>query len=215
MKIRNINLLVDGILSLIGGAILILMAIFNFGSLINITCIIIGIIIVLVNLYYVFICTLLLNHANAGQSLNVQEDRLKTFAYVELFLSIAGIVLGFVFIFNHGLALQIVFAVFLIVYPLIRILFSIDKKTQLKKELPILLVALVIIVLAAFGSLGQVLQIIAIIIGALIFISGIISIILYYKTESKITLNQENEQLEENSDSSTIEVEATEVNDDK
>ena len=215
MKIKNLNYLIDGILSIIIGAVLILMAIFAFGSLINITCIIIGIIIVLVNFYYVFISALILNNTESGKAVNVLEEKLKIFAYVELFLSIAGIVLGFVFIFNHGLALQIVFAVFLIVYPLIRILFSIDKKTQLKKELPILLVALVIIVLAAFGSLGQVLQIIAIIIGALIFISGIISIILYYKTESKITLNQENEQLEENSDSSTIEVEATEVNDDK
>ena len=115
MKIRNINLLVDGILSLIGGAILILMAIFNFGSLINITCIIIGIIIVLVNFYYVFISALILNNTESGKAVNVLEEKLKIFAYVELILSLAGVILGFVFIFNHGLALQIVFGVFLIV----------------------------------------------------------------------------------------------------
>ena len=215
MKIKNLNYLIDGILSIIIGAVLILMAIFAFGSLINITCIIIGIIIVLVNFYYVFISALILNNTESGKAVNVLEEKLKIFAYVELILSLAGVILGFVFIFNHGLALQIVFGVFLIVYPLIRLSFAIDKKEQLKKELPILLVALVIVILAVFGSLGQILQIIAIIIGALIFISGIVSIILYYSKDNKINLDQGREKVEEKSDSSAIEVEATEVEEDK
>ena len=73
------------------------------------------------------------------------------------------------------------------------------------------MVALVIVILAVFGSLGQILQIIAIIIGALIFISGIVSIILYYSKDNKINLDQGREKVEEKSDSSAIEVEATEV----
>ena len=214
MKIKNLNYLIDGILSIIIGAVLILMAIFAFGSLINITCIIIGIIIVLVNFYYVFISALILNNTESGKSVNVLEEKLKTFAYVELILSLAGVILGFVFIFNHGLALQIVFGVYLIVYPIIRIAFALDKNAQFKKELPILLVALVIILLAAFGSLGSVLQIIAIIIGSLVLLSGIVSLIFYYKDEKKIEINNNDNKVEERSSADTIEVEAEEVKED-
>ena len=214
MKIKNLNYLIDGILSIIIGAVLILMAIFAFGSLINITCIIIGIIIVLVNFYYVFISALILNNTESGKSVNVLEEKLKTFAYVELILSLAGVILGFVFIFNHGLALQIVFGVYLIVYPIIRIAFALDKNAQFKKELPILLVALVIILLAAFGSLGSVLQIIAIIIGSLVLLSGIVSLIFYYKDEKKIEINNDENKVEEHSSADTIEVEAEEVKED-
>lgn len=214
MKIKNLNYLIDGILSIIIGAVLILMAIFAFGSLINITCIIIGIIIVLVNFYYVFISALILNNTESGKSVNVLEEKLKTFAYVELILSLAGVILGFVFIFNHGLALQIVFGVYLIVYPIIRIAFALDKNAQFKKELPILLVALVIILLAAFGSLGSVLQIIAIIIGSLVLLSGIVSLIFYYKDEKKIEINNDDNKVEEHSSADTIEVEAEEVKED-
>ena len=196
------------------GAVLILMAIFAFGSLINITCIIIGIIIVLVNFYYVFISALILNNTESGKAVNVLEEKLKTFAYVELILSLAGVILGFVFIFNHGLALQIVFGVYLIVYPIIRIAFALDKNAQFKKELPILLVALVIILLAAFGSLGSVLQIIAIIIGSLVLLSGIVSLIFYYKDEKKIEINNDDNKVEEHSSADTIEVEAEEVKED-
>ena len=214
MKIKNLNYLIDGILSIIIGAVLILMAIFAFGSLINITCIIIGIIIVLVNFYYVFISALILNNTESGKSVNVLEEKLKTFAYVELILSLAGVILGFVFIFNHGLALQIVFGVYLIVYPIIRIAFALDKNAQFKKELPILLVALVIILLAAFGSLGSVLQIIAIIIGSLVLLSGIVSLIFYYKDEKKIEINNNDNKVEEHSSADTIVVEAEEVKED-
>lgn len=214
MKIKNLNYLIDGILSIIIGAVLILMAIFAFGSLINITCIIIGIIIVLVNFYYVFISALILNNTESGKAVNVLEEKLKTFAYVELILSLAGVILGFVFIFNHGLALQIVFGVYLIVYPIIRIAFALDKNAQFKKELPILLVALVIILLAAFGSLGSVLQIIAIIIGSLVLLSGIVSLIFYYKDEKKIEINNDDNKVEEHSSADTIEVEAEEVKED-
>ena len=215
MKIKNLNYLIDGILSIIIGAVLILMSIFAFGSLINITCIIIGIIIVLVNFYYVFISALILNNTESGKAVNVLEEKLKTFAYVELILSLAGVILGFVFIFNHGLALQIVFGVYLIVYPIIRIAFALDKNAQFKKELPILLVALVIILLAAFGSLGSVLQIIAIIIGSLVLLSGIVSLIFYYKDEKKIEVNNDDNKVEEHSSADTIEVEAEEVKEDK
>ena len=214
MKIKNLNYLIDGILSIIIGAVLILMAIFAFGSLINITCIIIGIIIVLVNFYYVFISALILNNTESGKAVNVLEEKLKTFAYVELILSLAGVILGFVFIFNHGLALQIVFGAYLIVYPIIRIAFALDKNAQFKKELPILLVALVIILLAAFGSLGSVLQIIAIIIGSLVLLSGIVSLIFYYKDEKKIEVNNDDNKVEEHSSVDTIEVEAEEVKED-
>ena len=215
MKIKNLNYLIDGIISIIIGAVLILMALFAFGSLINITCIIIGIIIVLINFYYVFISALILNNTASGQTVNVLDEKLKTFAYVELILSIAGVILGFVFIFNHGLALQIVFGTYLIVYPIIRIAFALDKNAQFKKELPILLVALVIVLLAAFGSLGSVLQIIAVIIGALVLISGIVSLIFYYKDEDKIEINKDDNKVEEHSSADTIEVEAEEVKDDK
>ena len=214
MRIKNLNYLIDGILSIIIGAVLILMAIFAFGSLINITCIIIGIIIVLVNFYYVFISALILNNTESGKAVNVLEEKLKTFAYVELILSLAGVILGFVFIFNHGLALQIVFGAYLIVYPIIRIAFALDKNAQFKKELPILLVALVIILLAAFGSLGSVLQIIAIIIGSLVLLSGIVSLIFYYKDEKKIEINNDDNKVEEHSSVDTIEVEAEEVKED-
>lgn len=214
MKIKNLNYLIDGILSIIIGAVLILMSIFAFGSLINITCIIIGIIIVLVNFYYVFISALILNNTESGKAVNVLEEKLKTFAYVELVLSLAGVILGFVFIFNHGLALQIVFGVYLIVYPIIRIAFALDKNAQFKKELPILLVALVIILLAVFGSLGSVLQIIAIIIGSLVLLSGIVSLIFYYKDEKKIEINNDENKVEEHSSADTIEVEAEEVKED-
>ena len=214
MKIKNLNYLIDGILSIIIGAVLILMAIFAFGSLINITCIIIGIIIVLVNFYYVFISSLILNNTESGKAVNVLEEKLRIFAYVELILSLAGVILGFVFIFNHGLALQIVFGVYLIVYPIIRIAFALDKNAQFKKELPILLVALVIILLAAFGSLGSVLQIIAIIIGSLVLLSGIVSLIFYYKDEKKSEINNDENKVEEHSSADTIEVEAEEVKED-
>jgi len=59
-----------------------------------------------------------------------------------------------------------------------------------------------------------VLQIIAIIIGSLVLLSGIVSLIFYYKDEKKIEINNDDNKVEEHSSVDTIEVEAEEVKED-
>ena len=51
LKVKNYAYLVDGILSLVGGLILTLMAIFAFDCLVNIVCITIGVFIIIFNIY--------------------------------------------------------------------------------------------------------------------------------------------------------------------
>ena len=183
--INKYNLLVEGVLSLIGGIILILMSIFAYGALINITCAIIGIIITIHSLYWLVISLTLLSN-NANIDVNVQNEKLKEYTGITLVLSALGTILGFWFIFNHGLALSIIFGIYLIAFPAIRIMFALNKKEQLKQEAFSLILAIIIIVLTSFNALDTVLKIILIILGAIIALSGIVEMILYYKEYKEI-----------------------------
>ena len=206
LKVKNYAYLVDGILSLIGGLILTLMAIFAFDSLVNIVCITIGVFIIIFNIYTLIIGLNLLGLISIGANTNVAEDKIKTYALVSSLFSIVGIVLGLWFIFNHGLALNIVFATYLIIFPLVRIIFSADKKKQLKQEAPSIVIAVVVIMLACFGNLAQVLRIIVIVLGVIITLLGLVYLYLYERGVKVQIPANENELNEKE----TIEVEATE-----
>ena len=206
-KVKNFSLLIDGILSLVGGLILLMMAIFAFDSLVNIVCITIGVFIIIYNIYVLVISLNLLGLFNLGLNTNVSDDKVKTYAFVSSLLSILGIVLGLWFVFNHGLALTIVFGAYLIIFPLFRLLFATDKKKQIKQEIPNIVVAIIVILLACFGSLASVLRILVIVFASIITLLGVCYLILYEKGV-KVQIPSDDNALNEQE---TIEVEATET----
>ena len=114
---------IDGIISIIGGTFLLLMAIFNFESLINLTCILIGILVIIINLARLFISSTMLKVATEDNRNDINGN-FKTYAIFNMVLAIAGLILGTWFIFYHGLALSIVFALYLVIYPIARIIFA-------------------------------------------------------------------------------------------
>ena len=94
--------------------------------------------------------------------------------YVNAIFSLLGVILGFLLIFNHGLATSIVIAIYLIIMPLIRIFSSNDKTKQFKSELPLLILAAVLL----FTPVESVFEIFLIVFGVIILVLGIINLIL-------------------------------------
>ena len=85
------------------------------------------------------------------------------------------VILGFVIIFNHYLALAIVLGIYLIFEPILRIIILKDKKKQIFKELPYFLIALVLFFVPA--ATGDVLNIGVKIFGGVILFFGVVGVI--------------------------------------
>lgn len=92
-------------------------------------------------------------------------------------VSTISVLLGFIFIFCQGLArdiFSIIFALWLIILPIIRIVNSENKKEQFKKEIPYFLVGLLLF----FVPTGAIFSIVLKIFGAIVILYGIINIVL-------------------------------------
>lgn len=101
--------------------------------------------------------------------------------YVNAIFSLLGVILGFLLIFNHGLATSIVIAVYLIIMPLIRISSSDNKTKQLKSELPLFILAAVLL----FTPLEAIFKIVLIIFGIILIVIGGVNLILTIAYNSK------------------------------
>ena len=85
------------------------------------------------------------------------------------------VILGFVIIFNHYLALAIILGVYLIFEPILRIIILRDKKKQIIKEIPYFLIALVLFFVPS--ATGDVLNIGVKIFGGVILFFGVVGVI--------------------------------------
>ena len=98
------------------------------------------------------------------------NDRLYSLAVMYLI----PVILGFVIIFNHYLALAIVLGIYLIFEPILRIIILKDKKKQILKEIPYFVIALVLFFVPA--ATGDVLNIGVKIFGGVILALGVIGV---------------------------------------
>ncbi len=85
------------------------------------------------------------------------------------------VVLGFVIIFNHYLALAIILGVYLIFEPILRIIILKDKKKQIIKEIPYFLIALVLFFVPT--ATGDVLNIGVKVFGGIILFFGVLGVV--------------------------------------
>lgn len=123
--------IISSIFFIILGAIIALLSIFAFNIVLDIFFVCVGIIIILMNVFPLVVAITLVS----------QDNRYIT----DIVFSGIAIILGTLFIFNHDTAVSIVFAVFLVVMPLIRIVLAKDKVKQAKKEIPLFIVAAVLL----------------------------------------------------------------------
>ena len=159
--------LFSAITSIIIGTLITLLSIFAFDAIISVLFFMIGLGIVLSNIFPLII---------ASQNLNVSK------IYIFDFLSsLIGIILGVLFMFNHSLAISISFGVYLVLIPLIRIFLSANRLQQLKMEIP----SFVIAILLFCNVLDEILRIGLIVIGSIILILGIVNLILELIYRSK------------------------------
>lgn len=156
---KKITLTIN-IISIVIGTVIACLGIWCYEEFIEFICIAIGIGMVLINGFLLFI------YAKA-----VEAD--KRFIF-DLVIATINVILGMLFIFNHGLAVSIVFGVFLIVLPIIRIIISDNKKNQLIKEIPFFIIG----ALMLFNVADVVFRIAIIAFGGILVIIGIVNIIL-------------------------------------
>ena len=90
-------------------------------------------------------------------------------------LSTLSVVFGFMFIFWHNEALTIILGIWLIVFPIIRIILSTDWVGQLKKEIPLFILAILLFFVPATTIIGIMLKVF----GYIFIVLGI-SIIIYW-----------------------------------
>lgn len=88
-------------------------------------------------------------------------------------LSTVSVVIGFIFIFWHHWIVSILLGVWLIVLPIVRIVRAVDKKEQLKKEIPFFLIA----VLLFFVPADKIFEIVLKVIGGIIMLFSVIDAI--------------------------------------
>lgn len=168
--------ILSGIISILFGAALILLSIFAFDTLKNIVFVIIGVLLILINSLFL-IETLL-------------EKNLK-YLWFNLLFEIMGIILGIIFLNNDNQAVIIIVAIYLILFPILRIIISLNKKERFKNELPLLIVG-ILLLLFSF-ALDDILRVVTIIIGAIIVFYGILDIIISIKYMKQIDNNNNQE----------------------
>ncbi len=149
--------------------------------LLNIIFIVLGILIIILNLvpciYYFMIAS---------------EDNKY---YTNAILALISVIIGFIFIFNRAVILSIILGVWLIILPIIRIILSKDKKSEIKKSIPYFIVAILLFFIPANNILDIVLKIF----GVFLMVIGVAGIIY------NIALNHKNKN-GNNSDDSKREI---------
>ena len=140
-------------------ALLLLLSIFDFGGLIKGIFIFIGVLMIIANL----IPLVAISHSN---------DKTPSL-YADMVMSIIGIVLGALFIFEHGLVLKVIVIVYMVIMPIIRICSASDKMLELKKSI-ILFVVAALLLLNIFDFI---LQIVLIVVFSILTLLSFISLI--------------------------------------
>ncbi len=187
---------IAGILSIIFGALLIILSIFAFKDLKNIIFVTIGVLLIVINSLFLLVTLL---------------DSNKYYLVFNLIFEIIGIILGILFLNNDNTAVIIIVGCYMILFPIVRILLSNDKKARLINELPSLIIG-ILLILFSF-ALDDILKIVTIVIGAIIVCYGIFDIIITFKLKRDINklneMNSESYQSEKRHDS--IDAEVTDI----
>ena len=187
---------IAGILSIIFGALLIILSIFAFKDLKNIIFVTIGVLLIVINSLFLLVTLL---------------DSNKYYLVFNLIFEIIGIVLGILFLNNDNTAVIIIVGCYMILFPIVRILLSNDKKARLINELPSLIIG-ILLILFSF-ALDDILKIVTIVIGAIIVCYGIFDIIITFKLKKDINklneMNSESYQSDKRHDS--IDAEVTDI----
>ncbi len=187
---------IAGILSIIFGALLIILSIFAFKDLKNIIFVTIGVLLIVINSLFLLVTLL---------------DSNKYYLVFNLIFEIIGIILGILFLNNDNTAVIIIVGCYMILFPIVRILLSNDKKARLINELPSLIIG-ILLILFSF-ALDDILKVVTIVIGAIIVCYGIFDIIITFKLKRDINklneMNSESYQSEKRHDS--IDAEVTDI----
>lgn len=182
-NLKNSGGIALAIIAMLLGAMLIFIP---YESLIGFLFTLIGIIIVITNLIPCYIYW-------------VQYKANKNYLFEALSATIS-LLLGFIFIFCHGIirdVISIILAIWLVVLPIVRIVKSDNKNYQLKKEIPYILIG----ILLFFVPASSIFSIIIKVFGGIIFIYGIILLILTIKNNSN---NNDNNSQNSSKDDSRI-----------
>ena len=184
---------IAGILSIIFGALLIILSIFAFKDLKNIIFVTIGVLLIVINSLFLLVTLL---------------DSNRYYLVFNLIFEIIGIVLGILFLNNDNTAVIIIVGCYMILFPIVRIFLSNDKKARLINELPSLIIG-ILLILFSF-ALDDILKIVTIVIGAIIVCYGIFDIIITFKLKRDINklneMNSESYQSDKRHDSIDAEV---------
>lgn len=175
-------LIVSSIIVMLVGILISLLAYFSYDTFIHIICILLGIVIILFNIYPVM----------KYSSLMTQDKR-----YIPHFIiALAFLIIGVLFIFSHGFVISIITAVFLLILPIIRIIMAVDKKNQFLREIPLLVIGIMVF----FNVFDGIFRYVLIASGGIIFILGLIFFI-------SIFVNKK----DKNKDNGVIDAEITEL----
>ena len=161
--------LIGAVFSIILGALITLLSVFAFDAIVDITFFMIGMGIILSNIFPLITA--------------IEVARVDSRYIFNIIASIIGIILGVLFMFNHSLVVSIVFGVYLVIMPTVRIILSKNKLEELKSELPLYIAA----ILLFCNVLDKVLRIGLIVVGVIITILGIINLAmeLIYRSKHK------------------------------
>ena len=150
------------------GILISLLAYFAYDSFINFVCVMLGIFIILCNIYPLMVYSSL-----------ITQDK----SYMPNFIiALVFIIIGTLFIFVHGLVMSIIAAIFLVILPIIRIVLANDKKSQALKETPLLVVGALVL----FNVFDGIFRWVLIAGGIVIFLIGLVYLIMLLTNKFKI-----------------------------
>ena len=148
------------VISIIFGALICLLSAFAFDAMVDIVFTIIGLGIIITNVLPLM--------------MSIQAIKVDQRYIIDLIFSIISIILGVMFIFNHSATISIICGVFLVIIPIVRIILAKEKLLELKRQLPLFIVAL----LMFFNVASVVLRVALIVIGAILALLGIINLVM-------------------------------------
>ncbi|MBE6589291.1 MAG: hypothetical protein E7643_03855 [Ruminococcaceae bacterium] len=93
---------------------------------------------------------------------------------VSLVVSVISVIVGFLMIFNHNELLMIFLGIYMLILPIVNILLSKEPMTQLKAELPKMIIGLILILLGPANTLNILLRVAGWVIIALSIIAAIL-----------------------------------------
>lgn len=192
--VKKKNIIV-AVIELIISVLLLLLSIFDFGGLIKMVFVAIGLYMIIQNIIPLLFVA--------------QIENKNTIHYVDIVMSILGIILGLILMFEHGLVVNIIIVVYLIIMPIIRIIKANNKLEGLKKEIPLFIVALLMI-LNIFQFLLQVVLIIAFSILTLLSIIALIRA-LFMKNDNNDNFNGNDNDNNSIKDDNVIDAEFKEI----